>query len=120
MRTLIVVRTQFSAIHAWKDCPIEEVSFLRNPHRHMFFVELKCQVTHANRQLEFFVVKKKLERCVDSYRDQDIGSRSCEMLAVNIAAAMENELNPKKDNGRTVIFCSVFEDNENGAEWHYA
>ena len=123
MKTLIVVRTQFAALHAWPECPFESVAFLRNTHRHIFHVELKCAVEHANRQLEFFEVKKELDKLLSIYyANRDLGSRSCETMAEHIAIDMEYNLNyhashPSRPRP-VVVFCSVFEDNENGAEFY--
>jgi 6-pyruvoyl-tetrahydropterin synthase len=117
MRTFIVVRTQFTALHHWPDCPYDEVAFLKNLHRHVFHVELKCEVKHDDRQLEFFMVKKQLDEALSvTYHNQNLQALSCEMMAKSIAAYMEEKLNPTPDFDRLVKFVSVFEDGENGAE----
>ena len=51
-KTFVVVKTTFSALHAWPECPYEDVAFLRTPHRHVFYVTMKIQTTE-DRELEF-------------------------------------------------------------------
>lgn len=76
----IIVKTQFEAFHRYKKAP-KEVKFLRSFHRHLFKVECTIPVDHSNRQLEFFMIKKKL----DGYLTQSFKGKqfelSCEQLA---------------------------------------
>ena len=105
MKTLIVIRTQFEAIHHWPACPIDSVDFLRHPHRHLFHVEMAWEVSHADRDIEFIDQKRKVERFIKrNWQGQNIGSLSCEMLATMLL---------RKFNAGMV---GVFEDGENGAE----
>ena len=105
-RTFVVVKTQFEALHAWPECPFEEVAFLRNPHRHLFFVEVKWE-TSEDRQLEFFMQKNLVEKFLaDNYYQQDMGRKSCETIAEEIALHFGAD------------YVSVFEDNENGSEYY--
>ena len=55
----VVVRLQVEGIHQWKDCNIEEVSFLKHPHRHIFYIECKKEVTDDNRQIEIIRLKEE-------------------------------------------------------------
>lgn len=102
--TNIIVKSQFTALHAWENCPHEEVSFLRNPHRHIFYVEIKAPVKHNDRELEFFMVKKELDTFLQSY-PENIRSMSCEMICEDILKYFEY-----------ITYVKVMEDNENGAE----
>ncbi len=105
-QTSIVVRTSFVALHAWPDCPFEEVAFLRYPHRHVFFVELKMGTT-TDRQIEFIMMKNQLTQfLLEHYEQKDLGCKSCEVMAEEIASFLGAD------------FVSVFEDNENGAEYY--
>jgi hypothetical protein len=108
---LIVIKTQFEAIHCWPECPIEEVSFLRTPHRHVFHVTVKWKVEHNDRDKEFILMKRSVtEFCrnvVDNHNN-DLGRRSCEDIADMIHNAYLD-----------ACFVSVFEDNENGVEAIY-
>ena len=97
----VVVTFQFEGIHSWPDCPIEEVSFLRYPHRHMFHVELAKEVSHNDRETEIIMLKRKLEQ--EFYNKINLGSQSCEDIAESLI---------KKHN---LLYCKVLEDGENGA-----
>ena len=108
MRMFIIVRTSFEALHQWKDCPIKEVDFLKYPHRHIFHVEAKFQVTHNDRDKEFIVAKRRLTEFVrDTFEGKSLGSTSCEMMCE--AIYKEFKLFGLKS-------VKVFEDDENGAE----
>ena len=85
----ITVRTQFEGLHYWKDAP-DEVAFLRNLHRHVFKVEVCLDVAHDNRDLEFFMVKSRLDQSFERlgcrYNNalpflRNLGQMSCEMIA---------------------------------------
>jgi len=103
-KIFVVVRTTFSAVHAWPECPFEDVSFLRTPHRHVFYVEMKIQTT-KDRELEFILLKNELDSYIrDNWENKDLGKMSCEKIAENL---MDNF---------NANFISVFEDDENGAE----
>ena len=105
MKKLIVIRTTFAAIHHWPECDIEEVSFLRHPHRHLFYVTMKFNVSHNDRDIEFIRQKKEVDFfCESRYGDTFIGTMSCEDIAEELMNKFEAD------------FVSVFEDNENGAE----
>lgn len=106
MRRFIVIRAQFEAIHHWPECPIKEVEFLRYPHRHVFYVEMKWEVQHNDRDKEFIVQKRKVNHfLMTRYAGQQLGRKSCEDMAEELLEAFPE-----------ACYCSVFEDNENGAE----
>lgn len=105
MTRYIVIKTQFEAIHQWKDCPIEEVEYLKYPHRHLFYVTMKWKVMHNDREKEFIQMKHKVDRFVrDEFEFKDIGGMSCEGIAEKLLKEFDAD------------FVSVFEDDENGAE----
>ena len=105
MKKYIIIRTQFEATHNWPDCPIEEVAFLREEHRHIFHVEVKIEVSHNNRELEFIMLKRIVNELLQSLGKR-LGTMSCEDIAERIITTFCNH--PIKS-------VSVFEDNENGA-----
>jgi len=71
----------------------------------MFHVELKWKVSHNDRDKEFIVMKRKVERYVEErWKGKDLGRLSCEMMAEELL----------KEFGAVKV--SVFEDGENGAE----
>jgi len=105
MKKSILISTSYSATHCWPDCPIEEVSFLKHPHRHVFHVVMRFEVSHNNRDIEF--IQKKI--LVDDYlsntwNEKDVGNLSCEDMAEILFNRFEAD------------YVSVLEDNENGAE----
>lgn len=102
LRKQIIVKLQFEAIHCWPTCDIDEVSFLRYPHRHVFYITIKKTVNHNDRDIEIIMFKKEILNHLASFKG-NIDNWSCETLA-------EYLLN-------TFNACSVevLEDNENGA-----
>jgi hypothetical protein len=105
-KVYIVVQTTFEGIHSWPGCPHEDVAFLRNPHRHIFHVKMKFEVTHDDRELEFIKVKREVTQYIhDEMNSTDMGSMSCEMIALDLLTTFPH-----------ACFASVYEDGENGAE----
>lgn len=111
-QTNIIINTQVEGIHYWPECNIKEVEFLKYPHRHIFHICCKKEVTHDDRDIEIINLKRQVEdylyECYSSPiitgKVHEFGARSCEMLAKELL--IEFDLN----------YCSVLEDNENGAE----
>ena len=58
MKRYIVVRLCFEGIHCWPECDIQDVQFLKNPHRHIFYVTVKWEVKHSDRDKEFISLKE--------------------------------------------------------------
>jgi hypothetical protein len=106
MTTHIIVTVRREGTHSWPECPLEEVSFLRHPHRHLFHVRLWVPVTHDDRQLEIILVSRDLHRWLTThYGDpMQLGRRSCEMLAHELLDAF----------GAARV--EVLEDGEHGAD----
>lgn len=109
MKTCIVITLTFEGVHSWPKCPIESVSFLRYPHRHQFYVTCKKRVSHNDRDIEIICFKQTVLSWVkEQFQYQgvalDLGDTSCETLCEMLV----NEFN--------LCYCSVLEDNENGAE----
>ena len=103
----IVVRTRFVGFHKWPEAPAE-VAFLRDLHRHVFYVECHFRIEES-RQLEFFLVQATVNRQVGLVRTTLDGSpsMSCEQMAELIANGLYlSERLP-------VFKVVVSEDNEN-------
>ena len=105
----IVVRTQFEFAHLFAQAP-QEVAFLRHLHRHIFHVELEAVVQHDDRELEFIVVKRRLEQFIECTKKYWPETISCEQIASRISEWFCNEF------GQRDVTVSVFEDLENGAK----
>lgn len=109
MKTEVYCTLQVEGTHNWPNCPFEEVSYLRVPHRHVFHIKAYKEVFHDDRDVEFIMLKHQLQEFMyNSYYQSDVklhvfGARSCEMI------------------GRELLDCfelsriEVSEDNENGA-----
>lgn len=108
--TYVWITTTFKAIHAWPECPINEVSFLRHKHRHLFKVKVTCKVLHNDRDVEFFVLQNAVDKFIeDNWQKEDLGSMSCENLAETLLTHLRCREN------RNVVCVEVSEDGENGA-----
>ena len=96
-------------VHFWADCPFDEVSYLRYPHRHVFHVKAFKKVSHDDRDVEFILLKHKITSYFyDKYYNStsrlfDFGPMSCEMIAKEIISKFD------------LSKCEVSEDGENGA-----
>ena len=104
----IYVRNTLAALHQWKDAP-SQVSFLKNLHRHVFFIKTTFKVDHNDRDKEFFILQRNVSFFLDVSipRDLETGLAmidSCEDLAEKILTAF-------KDQG--IVSCEVSEDAEN-------
>lgn len=109
VKTQIIVRLQVEGIHCWPDCNIPEVSYLRRPHRHIFWIEARKAVSHDNRDIEIIQLGHEMREYLRAcYYDQDLflhdfGAQSCEMLSRQLLEQFELDS------------CQVLEDNENGS-----
>jgi hypothetical protein len=85
-----------------------DVSFLANPHRHIFHFRVWIDVVHNDRDIEFIQFKRWLENL---YKDGtlQLDYKSCEMMAddlyIQIAGRYPNR----------AVWIEVSEDGENGA-----
>ena len=104
MNTRIIVNLQYEGIHFWKDCDIPEVSYLKDPHRHIFHICCKKTVILLNRQIEIICFKNKILAYLEGKYYGNFRGISCEMIANDILNEFELD------------YCSVLEDGENGAE----
>lgn len=111
-KRFITVSTAFEGFHRYVYAP-EIVSYLRDVHRHIFNVNVKIQVFHNDRELEFIIVKHRLDNILKSLplRDKDLKAKmSCEMAAEEIINNLIAVYGAHRD-----ITVSVDEDGENGS-----
>jgi hypothetical protein len=107
----IWVTFQKEGIHKYPDAP-EGVEFLKYPHRHIFHFRVELEVFHEDRDVEFILFKRELEKLfVDGTMQLDY--KSCEMIADDLAFYITN-----KYSGRDLVI-TVSEDGENGATCYY-
>ena len=84
IETGIEIKTRFEALHHWPNAP-EEVSFLRHPHRHEFHVKVSYVTSHGDREIEFFMEKKKInEFIINQGWTAELTTNSCEQFARTI------------------------------------
>lgn len=110
MKTTITIRLQVEGVHRWAKCPHEDVKFLRDFHRHIFHVECEKQVFHDDRDVEFILFKRELEKCYSDEGPMSLNYQSCEMIARELAKYIQTKY-PNR-----ALSISVAEDNENGCE----
>lgn len=112
----IEVSFQKEGIHkypaALDDPKLKEVCFLGYPHRHIFHFYVKLEVFHNDRDVEFILLKRELEKLYNENTMQ-CDYKSCEMLAEDLIKYIF-----KKYVGRDIT-VRVYEDNENGAILEY-
>lgn len=107
--TSIYAKNIIEGLHNWENCPLEEVSYLKFPHRHQFVIESFKTVSHLDRDLEFFVLKHKIDEYFKQryYNEQHklhiFNSMSCEMIALELVKEFQ------------LSECRVSEDGECGA-----
>lgn len=111
MKTYIVIRLQIEGMHNFPKANeiFPEVGFLADRHRHIFHFELKKEVYHDDRDVEFIMFKREVEKHIKSEYFSTASQvcefeyRSCEMLAKELLQKFG------------CVQVSVFEDGENGA-----
>jgi hypothetical protein len=100
--TVVWVTTRFVGYHRWKDAP-DNVSFLRDYHRHVFHVQVAVDVLGHDREVEFFTLKSR----VDAYIDHNWAGRKFDASCEHIAADLQKQFG--------AAWVEVSEDGENGA-----
>lgn len=109
----IVVRLTVPGLHYWTDAPPRR-SYLRTPHRHLFYITVATSVDHDNREVELHDLMELTRAAIPGHpatSDPTIrhfGSMSCEQIATEIARALVAAL-------KRSVTVHVLEDNEAGA-----
>lgn len=98
----IVVNLNFEGLHKWNDCPLEDVKFLRNEHRHIFYVEIIKKVSHNDRDIEIIMLKREVLNYLGN-QPVYLDNKSCEDIAEDLLLKFN------------AVSVKVTEDNENGA-----
>ena len=117
VKKFIEVRFQKEGIHCYpaaatdpklKTGGADDVSFLANPHRHMFHFRVRIAVQHDDREIEFIQFKRWLENL---YKDGilQLDYKSCEMMADDLYAEIASRYPDR------AVWIEVAEDGENGA-----
>lgn len=111
LKTKTTVKINLSVIwlHHRPECPIEEVSFLKDKHRHTFTISCEKEVSHNDRDVEIIMFKNVIKQYLeDEYYDQeqmilDFWRMSCEDIANELVEMF------------WLYYCEVLEDWENWA-----
>lgn len=108
----IWVTTTFVAFHYWKNAP-DAVAFLRQPHRHVFHVKVSSGVSHSDRDVEFFTLKRDLEELLSRFVGTT-SSLSCEQWCHVIRGQLHHMYDYQ-----SIFEVEVSEDGENGAKVYF-
>jgi hypothetical protein len=96
-----------------------DVSFLANPHRHIFHFRVSIDVFHNDRDIEFIQFKRWLENLYsgtgpyNENRVLELDFKSCEMIADDLYLQIADRY-PNRN-----VSIQVAEDGENGCLIHY-
>jgi hypothetical protein len=87
-----------------------DVSFLANPHRHIFHFRVWLSVTHNDRDVEFIQFKRWLEKLYSSNEGVlSLDYKSCEMMSDELHTHISQKY-PDRE-----VWIEVSEDGENGS-----
>lgn len=104
-RMLAVVRFTCAGWHRWPDAPPPR-AYLASCHRHLFHVEVRLQVRHDEREVEYHDL---LDFCQGAFAGGDMGGASCETMARELAQEVTAQFPWRW------LSVSVLEDGEVGA-----
>jgi len=112
LRMAVHATVQIEGLHYWEHAP-DETDYLRNPHRHVFYIKAIKRVTHSDRDVEFIALGHDLTEHLSAYYDEkrrlyNFEAMSCEDIAIELVERFE------------LLSCTVSEDNENGATVYWA
>ena len=88
MTQYVICALQMEGFHCWPEAD-GELAYLKNSHRHIFFITAEFPVHNANREIEIISQQNAIKRyLLSKYGDEDgachFGRRSCEDIAAEI------------------------------------
>ncbi len=95
--------------HCWPEATGKR-AYLAARHRHVFYVEVRVEVLHKEREIEYHDL---LDYCQECFPGGEMGSASCETMAASLVALVAERY------PRRCVSVSVFEDNEVGAQANF-
>lgn len=104
MNHSIFVKFSVEGFHYWKDAP-EHRKYLSNNHRHLFYVDIRTEVTHDDREIEFHDL---MDFAKKNFTGGQMGGKSCEMMATELGNKLVEEY-------KRPFLVEVSEDGECGA-----
>jgi len=112
---LVYARTRFVGFHRWPGAT-GAFYYLSHLHRHEFYVEVCVEVIHADRDVEFHLLRVDTEKTIKKLQQKtNTNTWSCETWANSIADALAKSTMQYK-----VAYVDVSEDGECGARVFYA
>ena len=112
------VINRFIGLHCWPEAP-EQVKFLRDLHRHEFYIRTEVEVEHHDREIEFFILKGNIDKIINEEFGEEqiknLGRKSCEEIATIVHSRLNHHASC---HGRSMKI-EVLEDDENGAVVHF-
>ena len=111
-KKMVWVTFRKEGIHSFPEAltnpKFSDVSFLGNPHRHIFHFKVWIEVFHDDRDVEFIQFKRWLENLY-SEETLKLDYKSCEMISDELYIAITCQY-PQRD-----VWIEVSEDGENGS-----
>ena len=105
----IFVRFTFAGFHRWAGAPAGRAS-LADRHRHLFHVEVRMQVAHDDREVEFHDLLDEARAIFEGFSvNGNFGPHSCEMLGRELGSKLI-------DHYKRPVTVIVSEDGECGAQ----
>lgn len=110
----IFLTYQMEGFHQYKNCPHDDVAFIRDMHRHIFHFRVKMQVFHDDREVEFIRLKRECQIYTEVNILPGGHGNSCEHMARQLFEYLNETYGPKR-----AIIVEVAEDGENGGIIEY-
>lgn len=104
--TQAVVKFSKVGFHRWPGATGKR-AYLAATHRHLFHCQVRLQVFHGDREIEFHDL---LDFCESEFPGGNMGDLSCEQMAAGLLEAVLSEYGRDR-----VASVSVFEDGDVGA-----
>jgi len=111
MTNYIWVTTQREFMHKYNDAP-KEVKFLSYPHRHIFHFKVYIEVRTNDRDIEFIIFKRFIEKLLNNFKF-DLNGSSCEMISDYLIVFIKGKYPHRK------VKIEISEDKENGILMNY-
>lgn len=110
MNIEVITYNEIGGAHRWPNADGEH-SYLNHFHRHIFVIECRFAVSHANREIEIFDMQETINQYFIENHAQfhtifDFDTKSCETIADEIINAFSE---------KNIISCTVREDGRGGA-----
>lgn len=109
---MIYCTLQVEGTHFWAECPFGEVAYLKDPHRHVFHIKAFKFVDHADRDIEFIMLKHRIKEHLGSHyynyflKLHEFGGMSCEMIGeelINEFGLCQVEVSEDGENGAVLV-----------------